>query len=1357
MGSMKDYNNGILWKEEKELRKALYASLQSVKQQQRTSSSAPGSLCPTPPTYSKARDMETTTTTEQEKWNDTDRDKDEEKETDRDTNKVKSEKVKVDRVKVDKVKVDKVKGDKVKADRVKGNKVKVDRVKGDKVKGDKKEKTKGKGKRTGKIEKGQSSGLGTSVLPTTMEMFGAPPSPDATETKDVVEIKEIKVVAIDNSQYTFNEDSGLSFDRTSSVFPDNVASPASSITELTMDESTSESIQEVVKMRGRVTTPVNTHISSHSPPPPPPPTVYKPPSTPPPPPPPPPSGTVFKLSSTPLPSGILYKQPPSTPPGAAYKPPSTQPPVTVYRPLTTPPPITVYKTQSTPPPVTVCKPPSTPPGPPGTVCKPPSTPPGLLFKTSQLPNLQPVPLPVTSVPKTRAPPPLIPIISRSANKALANHTAVTSQSLTIPPPIMSTGMSSTPVRNHTISSPIDGKIKPQTSINNKDVEHAKCSKQGQNHFVEKVHINNIAVKNNNGDKLIKSKKSKPPKLLYFPPRRLKEMGGKGNASLINHSNVVRIDTCNHDVSVLLNDKLKNHKVQHDSPKNNTVVRLKRNANRVVKNNVIVKSAVANCTRSVSDGTRNATAKQQNSKSVNKDEVTDSKNGEVIKVNSTMATVEESPSPPKKKRGRPPGSKNKRTLLKLGQGIVSPSSSTATTATVTAAKAATTPSATLTTSTVILTTSSATVARDTSQAATSSNKTAVSAATPAAAAATAATAGEQEVLPTEAKIYNAPVFQPTAEEWQDPIAYIQQITPKAQPFGMCKVIPPQGWRPECKLNDEMRFTTQIQYVHKMQKRWGPNVQQLQCIKKHLAEQGVELTTSPQIGGCELDLVRFSHTMAQYGGLQNVPDKKRWNKVADNLRIPKAAHDRLTKLDSVYCKFLLSYDMLSKEEKDKLEKQVTVERQRKSRAVAEHERNSCFTKGRSVALTQFFRVARNTMSLCFKNEPTVSDVEQEYWKLVEERNQHVAVQWGRVGTSTAGSGFPTSKSDPYAKHVWNLNNLAQNQGNLLHHLGKEPGVTVPWLKIGMLYSTEYWQVDPHALPIIEYLHTGADKIWYCIPHGQKEKFESAMKSSVPEMCILNSKNCLAKSSVMVSPSSLVEHGVAVSRVVLEGDQYLITFPGCYTSSVCCGYNVTECVYYALPSWLDYGIPAFKLTKELRVSTKFAVERLLCLATTVETHRSSNKDLCKCLLTEMKKIRDDELSLRDQLTSGGIHASAKMSSSDGCMSSEMRRRKIIKIQLDPGDKTCDICGQLCYLSMVVHDREDDVYCLQHAYNHIKKGGSRACKGFKLMYRYDKEQLNKLVEQLEEIVSEKDKSSPGRGRNSNKRRSTERDSETS
>lgn len=61
------------------------------------------------------------------------------------------------------------------------------------------------------------------------------------------------------------------------------------------------------------------------------------------------------------------------------------------------------------------------------------------------------------------------------------------------------------------------------------------------------------------------------------------------------------------------------------------------------------------------------------------------------------------------------------------------------------------------------------------------------------------------------------------------------------------------------------------------------------------------------------------------MQQVTDLKKWNKLADMLRIPKTAQDRLAKLQEAYCQYLLSYDSLSAEEHKRLEKEVLFEKE------------------------------------------------------------------------------------------------------------------------------------------------------------------------------------------------------------------------------------------------------------------------------------------------------------------------------------------------------------------------------------------------------------------------------------------------
>ena len=54
--------------------------------------------------------------------------------------------------------------------------------------------------------------------------------------------------------------------------------------------------------------------------------------------------------------------------------------------------------------------------------------------------------------------------------------------------------------------------------------------------------------------------------------------------------------------------------------------------------------------------------------------------------------------------------------------------------------------------------------------------------------------------------DCPEFYPTVEEFKDPMAYIKSISPKAKDYGICKIVPPQGWK--------MPFVTDTEVCHLM---------------------------------------------------------------------------------------------------------------------------------------------------------------------------------------------------------------------------------------------------------------------------------------------------------------------------------------------------------------------------------------------------------------------------------------------------------------------------------------------------------------------------------------------------------------
>jgi hypothetical protein len=68
---------------------------------------------------------------------------------------------------------------------------------------------------------------------------------------------------------------------------------------------------------------------------------------------------------------------------------------------------------------------------------------------------------------------------------------------------------------------------------------------------------------------------------------------------------------------------------------------------------------------------------------------------------------------------------------------------------------------------------------------------------------------------------------------------------------------------------------------------------------------------------------------------------------------------------------------------------------------------------------------------------------------------------VDTTKHGSGFPTDLDDPYSRFGWNLNVLPGLEGSILKHVSGISGISMPWLYVGMLFSTFAWHNEDNYL--------------------------------------------------------------------------------------------------------------------------------------------------------------------------------------------------------------------------------------------------------------------------------------------------------
>ena len=271
---------------------------------------------------------------------------------------------------------------------------------------------------------------------------------------------------------------------------------------------------------------------------------------------------------------------------------------------------------------------------------------------------------------------------------------------------------------------------------------------------------------------------------------------------------------------------------------------------------------------------------------------------------------------------------------------------------------------------------------------------------------------------------------------------------------------------------------------------------------------------------------------------------------------------------------------------------------------------FEEGEEYSLQQFrekadsFReeyITRNLGTLKVSEE----QVEEEFWRMVSNVQETVEVDYGAdIHSTTHGSGFPTvetNPTDPYATDPWNLNVLPLDNQSLFRHIKSDvSGMTVPWLYVGMMFSTFCWHNEDHYCYSINYQHFGATKTWYGIPGSDSKKFEAAMRNAVPEL-FETQPDLLFQLVTMLSPGRLVEEGVQVYAVDQRPNQFVITFPQAYHAGFNHGFNMNEAVNFAPSDWEEYGRECVQRYSEYKKMPVFSHDELLI---TAALHDSSIK---------------------------------------------------------------------------------------------------------------------------------------------------------
>ncbi|KAJ4802663.1 Transcription factor jumonji (jmj) family protein / zinc finger (C5HC2 type) family protein [Rhynchospora pubera] len=380
---------------------------------------------------------------------------------------------------------------------------------------------------------------------------------------------------------------------------------------------------------------------------------------------------------------------------------------------------------------------------------------------------------------------------------------------------------------------------------------------------------------------------------------------------------------------------------------------------------------------------------------------------------------------------------------------------------------------------------------------------------------------------------APVFHPKEEEFNNPLKYIDSIRAIAEPYGICRIVPPSSWKPPPLLKEKKlwlwegcKFSTRIQQIDKLQNRKTV----INCLPRSTSARKKRRKTLSMQGNS-------SDSSETDASIQNLVDEQFGFQSGPDFTLQS---------------FKKYADLFQKE---------------------------------------YFQSEAGRQEFI----PSVDDIEGEFWRIVEKPTEMIEVLYGAdLDTASFGSGFPKagtkSGNSEYVQSGWNLNNIPNLPLSVLRFERSDiSGVKIPWLYVGMCLSSFCWHVEDHHLYSLNYMHMGSPKVWYGVPGKDAHKFEAVMKKHLPHL-FEEQPDLLHNLVTQFSPSVLKREGVSVFRCVQNEGEFVLTFPRAYHSGFNCGFNCAEAVNIAPVDWLPHGQVAVELYRQQRHLTTISHDKLL-----------------------------------------------------------------------------------------------------------------------------------------------------------------------
>ncbi|CAF1069086.1 unnamed protein product [Rotaria sordida] len=196
------------------------------------------------------------------------------------------------------------------------------------------------------------------------------------------------------------------------------------------------------------------------------------------------------------------------------------------------------------------------------------------------------------------------------------------------------------------------------------------------------------------------------------------------------------------------------------------------------------------------------------------------------------------------------------------------------------------------------------------------------------------------------------------------------------------------------------------------------------------------------------------------------------------------------------------------------------------------------------------------------------ESDTYRLEDTVNSNIMDYFWSTISNSVSLYVPNIDDSLFTKRETSFN--MANLASLLKYYPKRiPGVTTSVLHMGMWSSAVGTHIDEYDLISLNYLHHGSPKIWYIIHPSCYTKFEELVNklklfSDISSSCCLSP---LQHKTLLIKPSFLHIHSIEYYQIEQKLNELIVIFPGTYHFYFDTGFNLSETVKYALPSFLQF----------------------------------------------------------------------------------------------------------------------------------------------------------------------------------------------